>query len=292
MARKRQRQLSRIGWMFTAPAVAFFAVFFIYPIGMAIWISFTRWDLFTAPVFVGLDNYREIFTDPLFANSLRVTLIFGVATTVTVCIASLCMALLTERPVRGLAVYSTAYFIPSVLPLAAVAVLWGYMLANTGFVDDALRSSTGITVPFLTSSHFAIYALVFTQAWASAGYFMLLFKAGLRAIPSSVYDAAKVDGASWARVLWHVTVPLLKPTFFFVITILMINTFQQFDLFYLMTSGGPGYSTQALTYRIYLDAVSNLRLGTASAESVVLVVIMIVLAMVQARIFRTDITYE
>lgn len=277
--------------MFAAPVVAFFAVFFVYPVGQAIYISFTSWDLFTPPKFVGFQNYTQLFSDPVFLGSLRVTLTFGVVTTVVVCIASFFLAVLTARPRVGVGTYSTLYFIPSVIPLAAIAVLWGYMLGNTGFVNDALRGILGVSVPFLTSEHLALYSLIFVQAWASAGYYMLLFQSGILAIPPSLYEAARVDGASRARLMRHITVPLLRPTFFFVIIILLINTFQQFDLFYLMTQGGPGYATEALTFSIYQNTVSNVRIGTASAESMVLVAVMVVLALIQARVFRTEFTY-
>jgi multiple sugar transport system permease protein len=257
-----------------------------------VWVSFTQWNLFTPQIFVGLQNYTSVLADPLFLNALRVSVTFGVATTAGLCVVSFFLALLIDRPLPGINAFQTLYFLPSVLPLAVIAILWGYMFDNVGFVNDLLRSLFHVSIPFLTSSDVALYSVVFTQVWASAGYYMVLFKAGLQAIPSTYYDAARVDGAGWHQVIWHVTLPLLRPTLFFVITISVITTFQQFDLFYLMTSGGPGYSTQALTYRIYLDAFFNLRMGWATAESMVLFVIMFGLTLVQARIFRTDFTYE
>lgn len=287
-----QMRLKAAGFLFVLPALAFFLIFFLYPVGQAIWVSFTTWNLFTPPIFVGLQNYLNVFSDPLFFNALRVTVTFGILTTVGVCLVSFGLALLVERATRFVDMFQTLYFLPSVLPLAVVAILWGYMLDNEGFVNDLLRSISGVGVPFLTSSQTALYAVVFTQIWASAGYFMVLFRAGLQAIPSTFYDAARVDGAGERQILWHITVPLLRPTLFFVITLLLISTFQQFDLFYLMTSGGPGYSTQALTYRIYLDAFFNMRMGWATAESMILFVIMLAITLVQARLFRTDYTYE
>jgi ABC-type sugar transport system permease subunit len=248
--------------------------------------------MFSPAVFVGLKNYTDIFADPTFRNSLRVTVTYGLSTTALVTLVSLALALLVERSLRFVDAFQTLYFLPSVLPLAVVAILWGYLLDNLGFVNDLLRSLFGVSVPFLTSSNFALWSIVVTQAWAATGYFMILFKAGLQAIPTTFYDAARVDGAGPWSVIRHVTLPLLRPTLFFVITILLVSTFQQFDLFYLMTSGGPGESTQALPYRIYQDAFFNLRMGWATAESMVLFVLMFGMTLAQVRLFRTDFTYE
>jgi multiple sugar transport system permease protein len=274
------------------PALAFFLIFFLYPVGQAVWVSFTQWNLFTPQVFVGLRNYANLFSDPQFQNALRVTVTFGVLTTAILCAVSFALALLIDRPWRFIGAFQALIFLPSVLPLAVIAILWGYLLDYQGFLNDLLRTYFGLSVPFLTSSSFALYSVVFTQVWAAAGYYMVLFKAGLQAIPAPIYDAAKVDGAGGAQIVWHVTLPLLRPTLFFIVTILLVNCFQQFDLFYLMTSGGPGTSTQAITLTIYLDAFFNLRMGWAAAESMVLLVLMVVITFVQARVFRTDFTYD
>ncbi|MDB5077920.1 MAG: sugar transporter permease, partial [Chloroflexi bacterium] len=125
-----------------------------------------------------------------------------------------------------------------------------------------------------------------------AGFFMLMFKAGLRAIPPSFYDAAKIDGASHFGVIRHVTLPLLRPTIFVVITICLINTFQQFDLFYLMTSGGPGDSTQSMTFKIFQYALLSFRMGFATAQAMILFLMLLFLTLVQMRLFRTDYTYD
>jgi ABC-type sugar transport system permease subunit len=287
-----QTRLKLVGLLFVLPALAFFLVFFLYPVGQAVWVSFTTWNLFSPQIFVGLRNYINIFSDPLFLNALRVTVTFGFLTTAILCLVSMGLALLVDRSLRFINLSQTLYFLPSVLPLAVVAILWGYMLDNLGFVNDLLRSLVHAGMPFLTSSDVALYSIVFTQVWAAAGYFMVLFKAGLQAIPTTFYDAAKIDGAGGLQIIWHITLPLLRPTLFFVITLLLITTFQQFDLFYLMTSGGPGTSTQAVTFRIYLDAFFNLRMGWATAESMVLFVIMLVMTLIQARVFRTDFTYD
>ncbi len=287
-----QARLKLVGFLFVLPALAFFLVFFLYPVGQAVWVSFTQWNLFTPQIFVGLQNYTSLFADPLFLNALRVTVTFGVVTTLVLCLVSFGLALLIDRPWRFMDAFQTLYFLPSVLPLAVIAILWGYMFDNLGFVNDLLRGFSGVSVPFLTNADIALYSIVFAQVWAAAGYYMVLFKAGLQAIPSTFYDAARIDGAGGLQIIRHVTLPLLRPTLFFVITISVIGTFQQFDLIYLMTSGGPGYSTQVLTYRIYLDAFFNLRMGWATAESMVLFIIMFGLTMVQARVFRTDYTYD
>jgi ABC-type sugar transport system permease subunit len=287
-----QARLKGVGFLFTLPAVVFFMVFFLYPVVQAIRVSFTSWNLFTPAQYIGFKNFSDMVGDDAFHNALRVTVTYGLITTFFVFLISLGLALLTDRPGRLAGTAETLYFLPAVLPLAVVAILWSYMLDNVGFVNDMARSLFGTSFSFLASSKTALYTIVFVEVWADSGYFMLLFKAGLRAIPPSFYDAARIDGANPFDVLRHVTLPLLRPTIFVVITICLINTFQQFDLFYLMTSGGPGDSTQSMTFKIFQDAFFSFRMGYATAQAMILFLMLLVMTLVQMRLFRTDYTYD
>jgi multiple sugar transport system permease protein len=287
-----QARLKGIGFLFVLPAVLFFLVFFLYPVIEAIRVSFTSWNLFTPAQYIGFKNFSDMVHDDAFHNALRVTVTYGLITTFFVFLVSLGLAMLTDRPGRLAATAESLYFLPAVLPLAVVAILWSYMLDNLGLVNDAARTLFGTSFSFLASSKTALYTISFVDMWASAGYFMLLFKAGLRAIPPSFYDAARIDGANPVEVIRHVTLPLLRPTIFVVITICLINTFQQFDLFYLMTSGGPGDSTQSMTFKIFQDAFFSFRMGWATAQAMVLFLILLLMTLVQMRIFRTDYTYD
>ncbi|MDB5059787.1 MAG: ABC-type transporter, integral rane subunit [Chloroflexi bacterium] len=287
-----QSRLKGVGFLFVLPAIVFFLVFFLYPVTQAVRVSFTSWNLFTPPVYRGFKNFTDLVNDDAFRNAFRITVTYGVITTFFVFLASLSLALLTDRPGRLAVTAETLYFLPAVLPLAVVAILWSYLLDNLGLVNNISRSLLGTNFPFLSSSRTALYTISFVEVWADAGFFMLMFKAGLRAIPPSFYDAAKIDGASPFGVIRHVTLPLLRPTIFVVITICLINTFQQFDLFYLMTSGGPGDSTQSMTFKIFQDALLSFRMGFATAQAMILFLMLLFLTLVQMRLFRTDYTYD
>ncbi len=287
-----QARLKGIGFLFVLPAVIFFLIFFLYPVTQAIRVSFTSWNLFTPAEYIGFKNFTDLVNDPAFQNAFRITVTYGLITTLFIFLVSLGLALLTDRPGRLAGIAETLYFLPAVLPLAVVAILWNYMLNDLGFVNDMARSLFGTSFTFLASSRTALYTISFVEVWAEAGYFMLLFKAGLRAIPPSFYDAARIDGAGPLSTLWHVTVPLLRPTIFVVITICLINTFQQFDLFYLMTSGGPGDSTQSMTFKIFQDAFFSFRMGYATAQALILFLMLLALTLLQMVLFRTDYTYE
>jgi multiple sugar transport system permease protein len=287
-----QSRLNGVGFLFVLPAVVFFLVFFLYPVTQAIRVSFTSWNLFTPAEYIGFKNFTDMVNDDAFRNAFRITVTYGLITTFFVFIVSLGLALLTDRPGRLAGIAETLYFLPAVLPLAVVAILWNYMLNDLGFVNDLARSLFGTSFAFLASSRTALYTISFVEVWAEAGYFMLLFKAGLRAIPPSFYDAARIDGAGPLNVLWQVTLPLLRPTIFVVITICLINTFQQFDLFYLMTSGGPGNSTQSMTFKIFQDAFFSFRMGFATAQAMILFLMLLAMTLLQMVLFRTDYTYD
>jgi multiple sugar transport system permease protein len=287
-----QARLKGVGFLFVLPAVVFFLIFFLYPVTQAVRVSFTSWNLFTPAEYNGIKNFTDLAGDDAFHNALRVTVTYGVVTTFFVFLVSLCLALLTDRPGRLAASAETLYFLPAVLPLAVVAILWNYLLSDLGFVNDLARSLAGTSFSFLASSNTALYTISFVEVWADAGFFMLLFKAGLRAIPPSFYDAARIDGANPFDTLLHVTLPLLRPTIFVVITICLINTFQQFDLFYLMTSGGPGDSTQSMTFKIFQDAFLSFRMGFATAQAMILFLMLLAMTLLQMRLFRTDYTYD
>ena len=287
-----QARLKGVGFLFVLPAVVFFLVFFLYPVTQAVRVSFTSWNLFTPAEYIGFKNFTDLAGDDGFHNALRITITYGFITTFFIFLVSLGLALLTDRLGRLVGIAETLYFLPAVLPLAVVAILWNYMLNDLGFVNDLARSLLGTSFSFLASSRTALYTISFVEVWAEAGYFMLLFKAGLRAIPPSFYEAARIDGANQLTVLWRVTLPLLRPTIFVVITICLINTFQQFDLFYLMTSGGPGNSTQSMTFKIFQDAFFSFRMGFATAQAMVLFLMLLAMTLVQMRLFRTDYTYD
>jgi ABC-type sugar transport system permease subunit len=281
-----------VGFLFVLPGLTFFLVFFFYPILNAIVISFTKWDLFSPKQFVGLGNFAELFENPDFWQALRVSCFFALGVCLSLWLVSLLLALLVNSELRLLNLFKTIYFIPSILSLTVVAIVWAYMYRRLGMINMVLKAVFSVaSIPWLSSSRYALLSIVIVMVWSWAGYYMIIFLAGLQAIPVDLYEVAKIDGAnSWQRLV-RITLPLLKPTFLFVCIMSVIASLQAFAPFLLMTSGGPGSSTKVITLKIYEDAFFRLHMGRAAAQSMVLFAIMTVFSVVQFRLFRSEASY-
>ena len=285
-------QKKLVGFLFVLPGLIFFVVFFFYPVVNAIYISFTKWNLFTPKQFVGLGNFGELFQDSDFLQSFKVTGYFSLGTCLLLWITSLSLALLINSNLKLTKLFQTFYFIPSVLSLTVVAIVWSYMYRRLGLINMFLKAVFNISsVPWLASSNYALLSIVIMMVWCWIGYYMIIFLAGLRAIPFTLYEVAKIDGANWWQTLIRITLPLLKPTFLFISIISVMACLQAFAPFLLMTSGGPGSSTKVITLKIYEDAFFRLRMGRAAAESMILFLIMLVFSLIQIRVFKSEVTY-
>ena len=285
-----QRKL--VGFLFVLPGLTFFFIFFFYPVLNAIIISFTRWDLFSPKQFVGLGNFIELFRDPDFGQALKVSCLFALGVCLSLWFVSLFLALLINNELRMVNLFKTVYFIPSILSLTVVAIIWAYMYRRLGMINMLLKALFNTSsIPWLSSSRYALLSIVIMMLWSWAGYYMIIFLSGLQAIPIDLYEVAKIDGANWWQRLRKITLPLLKPTFLFVSIISVIASLQAFAPFLLMTSGGPGNSTKVITLKIYEDAFFRLHMGRAAAQSMVLFVIMTIFSLVEFRLFRSEVTY-
>jgi len=281
-----RRRETTWGLLFAAPAVVFLAVFSLAPMAYALAISFTRFNLTSPPEFVGLANYRALLGDGIFHTSLRVTAVYVLGTVVPVWAISLGLALLLVRARVFASVWRTLLFLPSVLPLVSVALVWKLFFHLNGPMN-ALLGTVGVPpVPWLTSTQFAPLALIIMSWWHATSYYMVIFLAGLLAIPRTYYEAAEVDGASgWARFR-DITLPLLRTTFFLVIVVSIVNGLRTFVFQQVLTTGGPGTATQVITLLIYQAAFSFTQMGRASAMSIVLFVLVLAFSIVQFRLFR------
>ena len=245
------------------------------------------------PQWVGVQNYVDQLQDPTFANLLRNTLIITTGYIPLVMIVSLAMALALNQKLRFTVVYRTAYFMPVVTSLVAIALVWRWVLQPDFGLVNYLLSLVGIEGPtWLSSTKWAIPGLIFMRVWWGAGFYMVIFLAGLQGIPQEFYDAAKVDGASGWQRFRHVTLPLLSPTTFFVFIMASIWTLQIFDQVYIMTEGGPGEATEVFLLRIYQLAFRYFRMGDAAALSMILFVIIVCFTYFQARYSRRWVHYD
>lgn len=266
------------GWVFILPALVGTLIFIIIPVICSFGLSFAKWDLLNPIQFVGLANYREIFSEALFYKILLNTIVFALATSVLGVIIPLVLACILNSKVRGAEFYKTAYFLPFITPMIVIGMVWEWIFdPNIGLLNHVLH----LHINWLYDTHFAMPALIIVSVWKLIGYNMVIFLSSLAGISQSMFEAAKIDGANELQTFKNVTVPLLSPTIFFVVIITAISSFQVFDLIYLMTQGGPLNSTNVLVYAIYQNAFEYFNVGKASAIAYVLFVIILILTLVQ-----------
>lgn len=265
-------------WIFVFPALLGMLIFIIIPIFFSFGLSFARWDLLNPIQFVGLDNYKEIFTEPLFGKILLNTVVFALATSFFGVIIPLILAAIMNSKIRGADFFKTAYFLPFITPMIVIGIVWEWIFdPNIGLLNKVLQ----VHINWLYDQHWAMPALILVSVWKLIGYNMIIFLSGFSGISNSMFEAAKIDGANPVETFFYVTIPLLSPTIFFVVIITAVSSFQIFDLIYLMTQGGPLDSTNVLVYAIYKNAFEYFNAGKASAIAYVLFVIILVLTLLQ-----------
>lgn len=274
-----------VAWSFLAPATLHLAVFTLAPLLFATWLSLHRWSLLDiARPFVGLANYAAVLTDAAWWNAIRNTAVFTLHVPVSMALA-LGLALLTHRRLRGVVILRALFFLPTITSLVAIAISWQWMFHPEFGLLNWLLSLVGIAPqPWLTSPRTALPALMLMAVWLVVGYQMVLFQAGLAAIPQDLYDSARMDGAGpWGRFV-HVTLPGLRHTLFFVLVTSVIGSFQIFGAVYVMTEGGPLHATDVAVFHIYEEAWEFFRFGRAAAMSWMLFAIIFALTWLQFRV--------
>jgi multiple sugar transport system permease protein len=270
-----------------APAALFFAIFVLYPVANAFWVSLTSWDLVSAPRFVGLKNYWLLLEDDDFKSSLLISLTYTFGTLAFELPLSLLLATLLDRRVRGRGFYQAVIFTPVVLSVVAVSMIWRAVFAPVGGLYLIFTGPFGVTnLQWLNSATLAMPALIIVAVWKNVGYYMVVFLAGLQTIPRSLYEAARLDGAGSWRVFRAISLPLLRPYFLFVVVVSIIRTMQSFSAVYTLTDGGPAGATKVLPYLIYENAFSFNRMGYASAMAVVMFCGLLGLTAIQFRLLR------
>ena len=293
MTGAEERAESRAGWGFVAPALLLIGVFFAIPVLAAFLLSFTDFDLYSigefgATRFVGLKNYRDLLGNPLFWTALRNTLYFVVVGGPLSAAVSLAAAVaVNSKLVRWRALFRSAFFAPWVTTLVAVAIVWRYLYHPQYGLFNAALGHLGLgPIDWLGDPRWAMPSIILLSVWKNFGYNMLVFLAGLQAIPEELYEAAALDGAgAWHRFR-HVTLPMLGPTFVFVGVVTMIASFQIFSEPYVMTQGGPLKATETLVLFMYEEGFRWWRLGSAAAIAVVLFLLTLAGTLLQLRLRR------
>jgi multiple sugar transport system permease protein len=283
------------GWLFVAPTVLGLLLFSVGPIVAGFLISLTEWNIVSSPRWVGLANYRELLTgDSLFWPSLRATTIYTISVIPLQMSVSLLIALGLNRGRRFQTLFRTLYFIPAICSLVALSLVWRILFDyRSGLLNWLLQRGGFGPQPWLLTPRNAMIAVVLVSAWQGIGYPIVIWLAGLQAVPTDYEDAARVDGAGRLTVFRTITLPLLTPTTFFILVISTINSFQVFEQTYVLTpDGGPHRAVYTLVYYIYDEAFQVFAMGRASAIGYTLFLIILVLSLAQLRLQRHWVHYD
>ncbi|MCC6174397.1 MAG: sugar ABC transporter permease [Chloroflexi bacterium] len=290
-ARRRSSPLARRkaleGYLYISPFLIGFTIFTAYPILASFYLSFTNFNLISDPQWVGLENYTRAFTgDNLFWSSLGKTAQYALLIVPIGVTFSLCAALLLNQGFPGTAMFRTFFFLPSITPIIASVLIWLWILHPSLGVLNYLLKQVGIQGPaWAQSTAWALPSLVLLGLWGSVGGSrMIVFLAGLQAVPKELYEAAEIDGASAVQRFRHVTIPLISPTIFFNVVISVIGALSVFSVAYIGTQGGPAYATYFYVYHLYTNAFQYSLMGYASALAWIFLVIVLVLTLIQFRL--------
>lgn len=293
-SRSRWRRSETLAaWLFLLPSLVPFLIFTAGPVVAAGVISLLDWNLFSPPSFVGLHNFARLGPDPTFWSALVNTVYFTFVTVPLTLLVSLALALLLNQGLKRIAVFRSLLLLPYATISVAVAFVWIWLYIPHGGLINSLLGAFGIDGPaWLVSDTWAMPALVAMSVWKSFGFGMVIFLAGLQAIPQQLYEAARVDGASPWRSFRDVTLPLLSPAMFFVVVTSVISSFQVFDQALVMTNGGPGVHTTTLVMYIYQTGFLNYEQGYAAAQSIVLFAFIAVITGMQFLLQRRLVHYD
>jgi multiple sugar transport system permease protein len=272
---RRSRSLKGIGY--ATPTAVIVGVFFLVPLGLVFWMSVNRWPLLGSPDVNFPDNYDGIPDNQLFIDSVWFTLKYTAIVTVLLSAMAFGLALLVQEPRRGVGFLRTAYFLPGAVGFAAAALLFYGLYGDIGPLGS---------VNWLGTPNNALFATIALVIWRFAGFNMLILLTGLQSIPTDVYEAARVDGASRWQALRHITLPLLRPTIALMLILSITGSLLAFDQFFILTRGGPDGSTVSMVMVIYREAFTKFNLGGAAALSVLLLVVLVAFNMVQLRVLR------
>ncbi|MTE15298.1 carbohydrate ABC transporter permease [Nocardia aurantiaca] len=285
-----ERRRARAGRLFVAPNLAAILVFLLFPLGFSLYLSFHSWDLFSPPRFVGVANYRRLFSDdPLFYIALRNTAVFTVLTLVPTVAISLGVAWLLNRKLRGVGVFRTLAFLPLVASTVAMAVVFRFILASDDGLANILLGWIGLgPVPWLTDPRWAMVSLSLVTVWKTVPFATVILLAAMQGVPENLYEAAKIDGANgWHRFL-SITVPLIRGALSFVLVITVINTVQAFDQAYALTggNGGPETGTYVLGIMLFQNAFRFYEVGYAAALAWIIFAILLAFTLIQQWLAR------
>ncbi len=276
---------SIIPWLFLAPALILLTIFLFVPILSLIYLSFTNGSLISSE-WIGFANYKRLLIDPDFKQIIFNTIYFAIATIIPSIIIPLSLSILLNQKIIGRGFFRTAYFLPSITSLVAMGLGFRWLFQNDGPINQLLLQLNINAIPWLNSTIWAMPVIIIFSTWRQIGFNLVVFLAGLQAIPQSRYEAAELDGANFWAKLWYITLPGLKPTLIFATITTAIFTFRSFEQVYIITNGGPSNSTNLISYYIYEEAFGQFNFGYAAASTSILLIIALILVSIQLIIWR------
>jgi multiple sugar transport system permease protein len=280
------------------PTILGVLLFFGWPLGVSLYLSFTNARLMGETRFVGLENYIQVFRDPTFYSALSHTFVFSVAAMLLSTVPALLLAVFLNEKLRGLAFFRALFFIPVVASVVAVSLLWKYLLNyDFGFVNYALSLLGLPRVEWLTSPRWALFSAILVFSWKTVGYNMVIFLAGLQGVSRQLYEASSIDGANRWQQFRNITVPMLSPTTFFVLVTTLINCLQIFDVPYALgwtrsNTAGPADSMSTVVINLYREGFINFKMGYASSMAWILTIMILLITWVQFRVSNRWVNYE
>jgi len=278
-------------FVFILPWLVSFCIFVLYPIVFSICVSMTDYSGLTWDMrFVGFSNYARAFKDRVFLKALSNTLLFVLITVPATTTISLLLAVLLTSGIKFKRLFQAGYFLPSVISMVVISMIWLYIYSATGPLNTLLRSS-GFDVParsWLASERTALGSIMVMDVWSAVGYYTVLFVAGLQSLPLQLYEAARIDGATKWQIFKRITLPLLKPTILFVVSINSIRSFQIFTEIFTLTGGGPANSTQTIVHYLYDVSFRKFEMGYGSAIAYVLFFIVLAITVIQRKMLKGE----
>ena len=284
----------RVGLLYLLPSIVLFGLFVFYPMAKTIYLSFFLTNKNGVPVyFNGIENYTYIFTSDEFRNSMKATLLFVIYTVPVSVLLALVLAILANEKLRGVGIYRTIFSSTMGMSVAASAVIWLFLFhPSVGAFNNVLKAINLPTVQWLLDPDWALLSISMTTIWMNIGFNFLVILGGLQNIDESLYESATIDGAGYFAKLRKITLPLLSPTLFFIVTISLINAFQSFGQIDILTKGGPIQSTNLVVYSIYKEAFINYQFGTASAQAIVLFFVVLIVTILQFKFGERKVHYQ
>lgn len=273
-------------YLFLLPTLLIFGVFLFFPALNGLWISFMKWDGINPQQFIGLQNYMNLIRDKAFLGSFLRTIVYTGITVPVILVTALMLAVMLTRRIKGSSFFRAVFYWPTMISTIVVGLIWRFMLGEFGIINFMITKVGSAPVKWLTNEYSAMAVVILVTAWSMAGYYMVMFIAGIKAISDTYYEAAQIDGATFWQQFFRITLPLLKPTTLLVMVLSTVNVVKSYPLIFALTQGGPANATTFMVQLIQRTGFEKNKMGYASAMTMVLFAVLAVITVFQFRLNR------